>query len=146
MKRLRKLLLLSAADRRLLVKAVLLLCAVKLGLLSLPFQTLRRFVDGLSRMTLESRKAEQNSIGDVVWAVETAGRLVPRARTCLTQALTAQVLLLRRGHPARVHIGVVKGDGEQFLAHAWVESGSEVVVGGHELDRYTPLMTLEEKA
>ena len=144
MKRLRKFMRLPAAERRLLMKAILLLCAVKVGLGLLPFQTLRRLLANLAVLPVGLRDVEDpRSIERTVWAVELAGRLVPRASTCLTQALTAQVLLLRRGHPALVHIGTVKGERGEFQAHAWVESGGEVLIGGHELELYSPLAILE---
>lgn len=144
MRRLRRFLQLTAAEQQLLVKAVLLLCAAKVGLVLLPFQTLRRLMDKLARVRLKSPKTERESAGKVAWAVELAGRLVPWATTCLTQGLVAQVLLVRRGRPASLHVGVVK-DAERFLAHAWLESEGKVVIGAHELDRYTLLTTLEAK-
>jgi hypothetical protein len=146
MNRMRKFLRLCATERRLLVKAALLLWAVKLGLVLLPFRVLRRFLEGLTELPIGLRDADWCSTEKVVWAVETAGRLTPSVRTCLTQALAAQVLLLRRGRPARLHIGVVKGEEDQFLAHAWVESEGKVVIGGNKLERYTPLAALEGKS
>ena len=143
MRRLRRFVSLPAAERRLLIRAVLLLCAIKLGLKLLPFRTVRHLLSGISESRLRLRKSDRCSIERVVWAVELAGRLAPRASTCLTQALTAQVLLLRRDHPALVHIGTVKAEGRTIQAHAWVESGGEVVIGGHELEQYTWLTVLE---
>lgn len=141
MRRLRKFLLLSGSERWLLIKAALLLVSVRLGLGLLPLQTLRRVLARLTDTSLPLGNSQQFSFKSVVWAVETAGRLMPWARTCLTQAIVAQVLLLRRGYSAELHIGVLKHDEDQFLAHAWVESGAEVVLGDHELERYTPLTT-----
>jgi hypothetical protein len=143
MKRLRKLLRLEAAERRLLVKAALLLGTMRLGLWLLPFQSLRRLQARLTRAKIRVLDRECTSRESIVWAVETAGRRMPRAATCLTLALTAQVLLLRRGYPAVLHIGVDNGGTEGFIAHAWVESGGSVVIGDYELDRYTPLASLE---
>jgi hypothetical protein len=143
MKRLRKFLRLEAGERRLVVKAALLLGTMKLGLWLLPFQTLRHLQVRLTRAPIRVRDREWSSRQSVIWAVKTAGRSMPPAATCLTLALTAQVLLLRRGYPALLHIGVDKEDRERFLAHAWVESGGRVVIGDHELERYTPLASLE---
>jgi len=143
MKRLRKFLQLKAGEQRLVVKAALLLGTMRLGLWLLPFQTLRRLQVGLTRAPIRVRDREWSSRQSVIRAVKTAGRSMPPAATCLTLALTAQVLLLRRGYPALLHIGVDKVDRERFLAHAWVESGGRVVIGGHELERYTPLASFE---
>ncbi len=143
MKRLRKFLQLEAGERGLVVKAALLLGTMRLGSWLLPFQTLRRLQVGLTRAPIRVRDREWSTRERVIWAVETAGRRMPQAATCLTLALTAQVLLLRRGYPALLHIGVDKRYKEGFLAHAWVESGGKVVIGGYELERYTPLASLE---
>jgi hypothetical protein len=141
--RLRKILHLPATERWILIEAALVLESTRLGLKLLPFRTLRRLVDLLSKPADESLVADQSYIDRIVWAVELAGRHVPG--TCLSRALAAQVLLTRRGHPALLHVGVGK-ERERFLAHAWLESGGRVVIGGHDLERYTPLTTLEGKA
>jgi hypothetical protein len=143
MRRLCRFLRLPAAERQLLISAVLLLWAVKLGLMLLPFHTLRQLLSKLARVTPGLSPSRRSSVKKVVWAVEAAGRLVPWASTCLTQALTAQVLLLRRGYPALVHIGAVKGEGGGLQAHAWVENEGDVVIGGHELEQYTPLVVFD---
>jgi hypothetical protein len=71
------------------------------------------------------------------------GRLLSCASTCLTEAVVAQVMLARRGHPATLRIGVARSEEGRFEAHAWVESGGRVMIGGHELGRYAPLAALE---
>jgi hypothetical protein len=143
MRRLRRFLRLPPAEQQLLISAVLLLWTVKLGLVLLPFHTLRRLLSKLARVAPGLRTTRRSSVKKVVWAVEAAGGLVPWASTCLTQALTAQVLLLRRGYPALVHIGAVKGEGGGLQAHAWVENEGDVVIGGHELEQYTPLVVFD---
>jgi hypothetical protein len=53
------------------------------------------------------------------------------------------VLLARRGHPALLRIGVLKGEEGRLEAHAWLESKGRIVIGGSELERFTPLVALE---
>ena len=142
MNRLRKFLLLSAVERRLLLEAAFFLGGTKVGLVLLPFQTLRGFLDRFARVSIWPHKANKVTIERIMWAVKTAGWYLPRARTCLTQALTARVLLVRRGYPAVIHIGVVSEDGKGFQAHAWVESEGKVVTGGTGLENFTPLTVL----
>jgi len=72
-----------------------------------------------------------------------AGRHLPGAGTCLTQALAAHVLLRRQGYPTLLHIGVLRGEEGRLEAHAWLKSGDKVVIGGGELERYTVLALLE---
>lgn len=139
---LRKFVGLPTAERWLLVKAALLLGATKLGLKLLPFRLLRRLVGSFSRPTAWLPATARLSTARIVWAVELASRYVPA--TCLSRALSAQVLLARRGYPVLLHFGAVK-EGERFLAHAWLESEGQVVIGGHVHEPYVPLGTLEGK-
>jgi hypothetical protein len=144
MRRLGKFFQLSTTDQWLLVKSTLLLVVIRLGLWLLPFQTLRRL---LSRLTAVSSGLEETalySVDRVVWAVEVAGRYVPRVGSCLTQALTIQAMLARRGHPTVLRIGVVKDEGEKLQAHSWLESGCKVLIGGSGLERCTPLPALDK--
>jgi len=136
---------LPAIERWLLVKAALLLFATRVALGLLPFRTLR---DLSGKVAAPHRLRETDSLSTeaVVWAVEVAAKYMPGFfSTCLTKALTTQVLLSRRGHSALLHIGVVRSEEGGFEAHAWVESEGRVVIGGHELERYTPLAALEGK-
>jgi hypothetical protein len=142
MERLDKLLRLPAGERWLLVRAALLLVAMRLGLWLLPFQTLRRLLATFTATRTRARDAEPYSKEQVAWAVEAVARRMPLASTCLTRAMAAQVLLARRGYPTLLRIGVVREGKDELQAHAWVESQDEVVIGGYDLKRYTPLATL----
>ena len=147
MSRLDKFRRLPPAERRLLVNALLLLWAIRLGLWLLPFRTLRRLVTRFqghpSGLPETGSEVSRLSIERIVWAVARASRSVPQA-TCLTQACAAQILLTRRGYPASLRIGVAKGEGGQFEAHAWVETQGRVVLGGPQLARFTPLPALSK--
>jgi Transglutaminase-like superfamily len=76
--------------------------------------------------------------------VKLASRFVPAA-TCLAQALVTVTLLEREGLPASLRIGVARSVRGKFEAHAWVESGGRVVIGGTraDLSRFTVMHTLE---
>jgi hypothetical protein len=143
MTRLGRFLRLPPADRRLLVVAAPLQAAIRLGLTALPYRQLRGLVNRLARVSPRRRLAPPASRERIAWAVTRAGRFVPGA-TCLTQALAAKVLLERNGHPARVCVGISRTEGARLLAHAWVESEGCIVLGGVDLNRYTPLSALEE--
>lgn len=67
---------------------------------------------------------------EICWAVNRAGRFWFADHGCLTQALVGETLLIRSGIPARLLIGVRKQAGEGMLAHAWVESSGQIVIGG----------------
>ena len=145
MKRLRSLLALPATERRLLVKAALLLGVIRLGLRLLPFRTLRRLLNQAPRASIALPAANRFSPDRIAWAVTVASPYMLRLRPCLVQALAVQLLLVRRGYPARLHLGVARGERGQVQAHAWVETDGRVVIGGSasELGRYTPLLALD---
>jgi len=109
----------------------------------LPFRILTRLISLLAHAPIKPRGADYLSAERVAQVVEVASRHTPGVETCLAQALTTQVLLARRGYPALLHIGVLRGEQEQFQAHAWVVSEGKAVIGGSELERYTPLAILE---
>ncbi len=136
---LHKFLRLPAADRSLLVRSVALVGAARLALWALPFNVVRRLLSRPARRSSASY-ATTERIG---WAISVAKRFVPNGN-CLPQALAAESLLRRSGHPVELRIGVAKTDQGRLEAHAWVESGGRLVVGDltQGLDTYTPLPPL----
>ncbi len=136
---LNKFLRLPAADRSLLVRSVVLVGAARLALWALPFNVVRRLLSRPARRSSASY-ATTERIG---WAISVAKRFVPNGN-CLPQALAAESLLRRSGHPVELRIGVAKTDQGRLEAHAWVESGGRLVVGDltQGLDTYTPLPPL----
>jgi len=140
-----KFLRLPAAEQRLVVSTTLLLGAIRLGLWLIPFRNLRGVLTRLTQVPARAHGSDQLSADQLVWTVTVASRYVPKA-TCLTQALVAQVLLARHGHPpSRLRIGVARGEEGQLEGHAWLESQGKVIIGGSELERYTPLPPLGER-
>lgn len=114
-----------------------------LGLRVVSFQTIRRLLKGPRHKAARVHSADQPSANRIAWAVGVASRYVPAA-TCLPQALAVRMLLRQQGHPARLHIGVAKGERGQLEAHAWVESQGGIVIGNsQDISRYTPLPPLE---
>lgn len=66
-----------------------------------------------------------------VRSVDLVSRFVPYA-SCLTQALSCQVLLARRRIPSQIHVGVRADETGAFRAHAWLVCRDRVVLGGNE--------------
>ncbi len=136
MRRFRKFLGLSYREKLFLVKAVLLVLAVRLGLTLLSFSTLQDYLRKGARTQNDS--TQRFSVDQVAWSVAAASRFIPKA-TCLVQALTLDYLLHREGYSANLQIGVTKGEKEELQAHAWVESGGRVINDGPGFDIYKPL-------
>lgn len=132
MELLRKFMARPGPDKVLLVRAFALVSAVRLGLGVLPFQTVQRLVDfPLSQREggLYSLQSEQDYQRRVIGAVEAIGRRLLGDKPCLVQALVAQRFMRQGGYDATLRIGVAK-DGQELLAHAWLERNGRVVIGG----------------
>ncbi|NEO97791.1 MAG: lasso peptide biosynthesis B2 protein [Symploca sp. SIO2E9] len=144
MKQLRKLVRLSAGDYQLLFKTFVLLGLVRLGLWLLPFPSLRQAIAKISQSNSKQLQVKAVSVGKIIWAVNVSSYYMPGGVKCLARALTTQVFMSRYGHLPELRIGVAKGEGGQFEAHAWVESQGQVVIGNLvDLSRFMPLPSLE---
>jgi len=137
----RRLYRLAAVDRALLGRATLWLGVTRVALWLLPLRVVRRLLTWAARPARQARGAPPSQ-ERIRWALSIACRAVPRA-TCLPQALAAQALLACHGHRAELRVGVIKSDAGYLLAHAWVESEGQIVVGDvRGLSRYKPLPAL----
>jgi len=121
---------LDRPERRVLLRALLVVSGAR-G--ALPLLSLRR-VRALAGL-LAGRPSPRRSAppGRIRWAVEAASLRVPGAR-CLVRAVAAEAMLRAAGHPSTLLLGVDRRDGD-LDAHAWVESGGQVVIGG-DVHRY----------
>ena len=131
--RLRRFASLDLGEKLLLLRALFLVSAVRLGLFLLPFRILQRFTKRGSGKSSAVRSAAK-----CVWAVRAVSRYVPGA-TCLTQALAAQALLAQSGYGSRIEFGVRNDEHSGFLAHAWLVCGEQIVIGGAQANGYFPL-------
>jgi hypothetical protein len=147
MRPLYRFLTLSADERRLVLKAALLLACIRLTLGFVPFRAIRRLLVGRPRMV--SGRVSRQLCDDVAWAVTAVSQRLPRwAAACLSQALAVQAMLAHRGQPSRMHVGVMRGERGELAAHAWVECEGRIVIGGSasDLARFSPLTTFDVEA
>jgi hypothetical protein len=131
----RKLARLTPAERGLLLRALLAVCVFRVGLTVLPFRWVERLA---ARPRARTNGGARPSVDQLAWAVSAASRRIPRA-TCLTQALALQSLLIGEGHEPTLRLGVAKTPVGDLEAHAWLEHGGRIVIGGPQSARFTPL-------
>lgn len=141
--------LFSSQERSLMLRAFPLVALVRLGLSVLPYRVVRKWAARLAPQAGNGRDdaLTPREIGNLMQGIERASRLVPKA-SCLTQAITAQVMLARRGQAARLQIGVARGEEAKFEAHAWIECRDRIIIGGLgrggiETQRFTPLVSFD---
>jgi hypothetical protein len=141
-RRLRKFLGLAGPERQLLAQAFAMLVLVRLGLWTIQFRRLQQMIERLGMRQIVRPGGLRFSAVQLSGAVGIAGDYVPGA-TCLTRALVASALLNREGYPAALRLGVARGIGGKFMAHAWVECDGKVLVGRiDEFEQYAPLPAL----
>ena len=131
---LRSVLAVSTRERLLVAEAAVLLVGVWAAIRVIAHTRLRSGLDSLPAPLLESDTARE----DVGWAVDAADGATPGDRSCLVRALVAEAMLERRGHETVLRFGVDGAD-RDMEAHAWLESGGEIVVGGENREAYTRL-------
>lgn len=135
----------SWADRALLVRAFVLVSAVRIGLWVLPYRTVHRLAECSVTPRELSPDEERRTMRRIVGAVEAMSRRLLGMKPCLTQALAAQRMLRQEGIDSVLRIGVTK-DGSELLAHAWLERDNRVLIGGkHSPHLYTPLVSMRQE-
>jgi Transglutaminase-like superfamily len=135
---------LTASEQWLILQAYVLTWAVRLQLWLLPFTMTRRVTASWARTQGLARSGEDAAT--ICRAVTRAAGYVPAA-TCLTQALTAWILLSRLGLPSSIRFGVMPNGRGRIVAHAWVEAppsapntAPRVLIGGDASPRrFVPL-------
>ena len=147
MKQLHKFFSLTPDYRQLLLSTFVLLGLVRLGLWLLPFGTLQWFLTNLGQINSVSIKRQNCFVPTketIAQAVKISSRYMLGETKCLAQALTMQVLMIQSDYSSELRIGVAKGKGGEFEAHAWVESQGEIVMGYlKDLSRYTTMSSFE---
>ncbi len=78
-------------------------------------------------------------ISDLSRAVSALGARAPFSATCLEQSLALVMLLSIARIPAHLVVGVGRAE-SVFRAHAWVECGGVVVLGGAQERGLTPIL------
>ena len=135
---------LTACDRRLVLEAACLQTGIAVGLRFIHFGTLRRLLDRFSTARQTTDPASASVVmGHIAWAVDASSRHLCAVSTCLTEALTAEAMLRRRGYPARAAIGVDLPQGGVLRAHAWTELSGTIVTGAAARGKFALLAVLE---
>ena len=122
-------------------EALLVFVFLDLGFLLLGFPRVYRLVQRRKRRVRVAESFGQGAVvGQVLRAVEVATRYYWRNRLdCLPRAMATYLLLLRRGVPTKLHIGVKR---YPFAAHAWVECRGAVLGEASSKRRHEPYVSI----
>lgn len=122
------------------VRVTAWMAGVRVALWLLPYKVVQRALERdvapVPDLPIEDVRLRRQRI---LSAVEATGKYLLGDKPCLTQALVAQRLLRDEGLDTDLRFGVSTDDAG-FAAHAWLERGGRVVIGGSDSPmRYTPL-------
>ncbi|MEM0982097.1 MAG: lasso peptide biosynthesis B2 protein, partial [Cyanobacteria bacterium P01_H01_bin.58] len=119
-----------------------------LGLWLLPFRIVLKFstIQGSEPSNVASLPTRKTySIKQLSWSIQVASRYSLGEVRCLAKALAMCRLMAKYGYQPMLLIGVTHNTQGQFVAHAWVEHNSEVVMGKlPNLNQYVPLPSLQK--
>ena len=146
MSALRKFLALSWRDRLLLLEAWCYLGAARIALLTIPFRHIarrlgRQFPADHAIPSPSPALPEARRIG---WAVELMSRHTPWESACLAQSMAGKFMLRRRGLTSWLFLGTRKEASGDLAAHAWLQSGDEILLGGAGRETFTALSSFGE--
>lgn len=125
-----KFLQLPFPDQWLLIEVILLLGAVRLALLTIPFRYLAKFLGRNFRESSAEESLHKAEIERMRWAIRTMSDHTPWKSKCLVQAITGKILLRQCGLDNTLYLGLAKDEADAMIAHAWLRCGQEVVTGG----------------
>ena len=122
---------LTAADRIIVMEAGALMVFIRVFLKITPFLVIRRGLHAYARIARVRRSRRGDAeVARIAWGVPAAARHLPFRGTCLIESLAAEAMLVRRGVPCVLRLGVRPPEPHGVLhAHAWVESRGGVVAG-----------------
>ncbi|HEX7185269.1 MAG TPA: lasso peptide biosynthesis B2 protein [Thermoanaerobaculia bacterium] len=136
---LRRALSLAPEDWIRFAQAWIVLWIASLGLRWLPFARMERLLTPVQK---GRRSSDDCVVARCVWATAAASRHHLKRMTCLPRALGLRWLLGRAGFAADLRIGV-RREGDQLLAHAWVElDGQPVGEAQGEPSPFQPLLEI----
>ena len=121
-----------------LVRSLCAVTFVRVALFCVGPRTLERLAARVARRRADCVEVSPEVIANLVWTVRAAARAVPSA-TCLTQVITAQLLLARRGVGSQMRIGV-RRTATGIEAHSWAETvDGRMLFDPGERAQYSPL-------
>lgn len=113
---------------------------IRLFILLIPFRFLAPWVGKeMADSPKEIDPAAYRKVLKISWAIHKICTVTPWESKCLVQAMTGAVLLKFFRIPYTLYLGLDKNEIGKLTAHAWLRSGSLIVTGGNEKDKFTPV-------
>ena len=134
---------LSSKEKKLFMEAYVILGMMRAAILTVSFKrltsSLKHSADKKGSIPLNDKELQTAIM--VGKSIMRAAAYTPWESACLTQSLTAQKMLKKRGIPGVFYLGAAKdADSEQKMkAHAWTQCGDTIITGGGGHEEFTVL-------
>lgn len=103
---------------------------------SLPFSKASKKLGNKMDETSFEWQTDQVILRDVSKAIHIMSRYTFWESQCLVKAVAGMKMLERRNIESTLYLGTAKDDQSQFIAHAWLRSGSYYLTGAEEMERF----------
>ena len=134
---------LSAEEKSFFLEAYITLGIMRAAVLTVSFKRLTRYLEHLPKKEkIPTLDDSQMSIATAIGqAITRAAAYTPWESTCLTQSLSAQKMLQKRGVPGVFYLGAAKDEesDKKMKAHAWSQCGDTIITGGEGHEVFTVL-------
>lgn len=115
---------LPSSDKRLLAEALFGHAKSRMMIATRPFSSIAADLGTPGFETGDKTLEEDRPlIYRISWAVRAAADKTPWASKCLVQVMTAKHMLRKRGIESTAYLGLMKKNGKDMAAHAWIRSG-----------------------
>lgn len=128
----------------LLIEAQALLLVAHLALACLSFRRLACWLNHPVQQCQMTQAQRLQHVYEVRWAVALCARSGLCRAVCFPQAITARLMLARRGLAPTVYYGVRQQAGYGWQAHVWVKDRDIPVIGLSMATGYTILLAFPE--
>jgi hypothetical protein len=116
-------------EKKTFAEATLLCIFIKLMVLLLPMKKYSRLLGAQNSVYgMEPNEKEEHIIYIVSCAIVRSRKIIPWKSQCLTEAITAKIMLQRRRVLSTLYLGVNKNN-QDLIAHAWLRCGTTFVTG-----------------
>ena len=119
---------LNLEDKLLCIKTIFLISGLRLLLAWIPVTNLYPIIKKVLKRPFHNYEMFPLYTEKVIWTVEKTGTYFLKKK-CLATALAVHILLNKKRIYSDIHIGIV-GKSDEFIAHAWLQAGDRILVGG----------------
>lgn len=115
-------------EKWLILELLATLFIVEITLRFLPFKIVMKWLGNTQYLGKHQLNELTPELRQIRYSLRRLGHYLPFIK-CYNKALTARILLRRRGYASTLYIGFKKENGK-LKGHAWLTSSTQMVIGG----------------